>query len=66
MIVLCNTDRDATKERKYMYELRAMRAGVFLTGGGIDRELHLALLSSHPAPVVLIGRHALLRLGPHR
>lgn len=65
MIVLSNTDRDAPNERKYVDELRAMRAGIILTGGGIDRELHLAHLSSHPAPVVMIGRHALSYASVH-
>jgi len=59
LVVLCNTDRQAAKERKYVEELRAMRAGVVLTGGGIDREAHLADLVSHPAPIVVIGRHEL-------
>ncbi len=57
MVVLCNTDRDPAKERKYVEELRAMRAGIILTGGGIDREAHLADIANHPAPVVVIGRH---------
>ncbi|MGE5620801.1 MAG: LacI family DNA-binding transcriptional regulator [Sphingomonadaceae bacterium] len=57
MVVLCNTDRIPDKERKYVEELRAMRAGIILTGGGVDREAHLADLVSHPAPVVVIGRH---------
>ncbi len=59
LVVLCNTDRDPAKERKYVEELRAMRAGIILTGGGINREAHLADLLSHPAPVVVIGRHDL-------
>src|SRR5512133_1447602 len=59
MVVLCNTDRDPAKERKYLDELRAMRAGIILTGGGINREAHLDVLSTHSAPIVLIGRHSL-------
>ena len=57
MVVLCNTDRNPDKERKYVEELRAMRAGIILTGGGVNREAHLADIVSHPAPVVVIGHH---------
>lgn len=57
MVVFCNTDRNPDKERKYVEELRAMRAGIILTGGGVDREAHLADIVSHPAPVVVIGHH---------
>ena len=59
MVLLCNTDRKPAKERKYVEELRAMRAGIVLTGGAIDREEHLEDLTKHPAPVVVIGRHSL-------
>ncbi len=59
LVVLCNTDRDPARERRYVEELRAMRASIILTGGGINREAHLADLVSHPAPIVVIGRHEL-------
>lgn len=57
MVVLCNTDRDAKKERRYFEELRAMRAGVVLAGSSIGHEEHLADLANHPAPIVGISRH---------
>lgn len=57
MVVLCNTDREPSRERKYVEEFRAMRAGIILTGGAIHREAHLKELATHPAPVVVIGRH---------
>ncbi len=59
LIILCNTNRQPEKERSYVHTLRAMRAGIILTGGGIDREAHLQDLATHPAPVVVIGRHEL-------
>ncbi|HEX2987703.1 MAG TPA: LacI family DNA-binding transcriptional regulator [Chloroflexota bacterium] len=59
LTILCNTNREPDKERSYVQTLRAMRAGIILTGGGIDREAHLRDLATHPAPVVVIGRHAL-------
>lgn len=51
LTVLCNTNREPEKERSYVQTLRALRAGVILTGGGIDREAHLQDLAIHPAPV---------------
>lgn len=59
MVVLCNTDRDPDKERRYVEALRAMRAGIILTSGVVNRGAHLKDLASHPAPVVVIGRHEL-------
>ncbi|HEX2922754.1 MAG TPA: LacI family DNA-binding transcriptional regulator [Chloroflexota bacterium] len=59
MVVLCNTDREQEKERRYVEELRAMRAGIILVGRAIYGEAHLADLASHPAPVVVVGRHQL-------
>lgn len=59
LTVLCNTNREPEKERSYVQTLRALRAGVILIGGGIDREAHLQDLAIHPAPVVAIGRHEL-------
>ena len=59
LVVLCNTDRDAAKERGYFDELRAMRAGIILAGSAIDREDHLLDLANHPAPIVGISRHEL-------
>ena len=59
MVILCNTDRDLSKEQRYIEELRAMRAGVILVGrSGYSNEL-LEELLNHPAPVVAIGRHEL-------
>lgn len=59
LVVLCNTDRVAEKERGYVEELRAMRAGIILAGSAIDREDHLKDLANHPAPIVAISRHEL-------
>ncbi len=59
LVVLCNTDRNPTKERRYVEELHAMRAGIILLGSAIDREDHLKDLARYPAPVVAIGRHEL-------
>ncbi len=57
MLILCNTDRELDRERRYLEELRALRAGVILVGrSGYSDEL-LQELASHPAPVVTIGRH---------
>lgn len=57
MVILCDTDRNPEKERRYVRELRAMRAGIVLTGGAVNRDAHLQEIASHPAPIVVIGRH---------
>ena len=59
LVVLCNTDREAEKERGYVEELRAMRAGMIFAGSAIEQEAHLRDLATHPAPIVAISRHEL-------
>lgn len=59
MVVMCNTDRRAEKEQRYVEELRALRAGILLVGRVSYEEEHWKELASHPAPVVVIGRHQL-------
>lgn len=59
LVVYCNTDRAPEKERRYLEQLSALRAGVILAGGGFRREDHVRGLASHPAPVVTVGTNQL-------
>lgn len=59
LVVLCNTDRDPAREQTYLEQLRALRAGVILVGRSSYDEAFRQELESHPAPIVVIGRHQL-------
>lgn len=59
-VVLCNTDRNPDKERRYFNILREKRVdGIIFTGGSMGNERHLLQLEEENAPVVVIGRHSL-------
>lgn len=55
LVVLCNTDREPAMERKYLEELRSMRAGAILTGRTSYEPDLVRDLATHPAPIVTIG-----------
>ena len=59
LVVYCNTDRDTEKERRYLEQLSALRAGVILAGGAFRREAIARGLANHPAPVVTVGTYQL-------
>ena len=59
LVVYCNTDRETEKERRYLEQLSALRAGVILAGGAFRKEAIARGLANHPAPVVTVGTYQL-------
>ena len=59
MVVMCNTERDPARERKYLEELRAMRSGAILVERTDYDEEITRQIRTHPAPLVAIGPHLL-------
>ena len=59
-VVLCNTDRDAAKERSYVELLADQQVeGIVFAGGGVDDDEHLVDFPWHEIHVVTVGPHRL-------